>query len=271
MLQKGTLILTLFYDGVILIAIWRSSIMSRKARIKSTIGYYYISLKLNKDVKMTEESATTFLDCLTYYKGYGVLAYTVEINNISFIIHEKELSLHIIMRKVLRKFSHLFHQKNQGIDNIFRDRFYSEPLDSIEHVLAYIGRIHDSHSQQTLLISETDYFHNQYIDLSFYEKSAMEKETFLLRTRPSKKDIKITTRLTDDELKRLLESTYEMSVIEMVKLPKAKLTIIMEEIMKISKVSARQLGRVTTLSLRFLWGVARKITTSQMNVAKEED
>lgn len=270
-LQKGTLILTLIVDNAILITIWRSSIMSRKARIKSPIGYYYISLKLNKDVHMIKESAISFLECLTFYKGYGVLAYAIEVNNISFIIHEKELSLHIIMCKVLRKFSHIFHQNNQSIDNIFRDRFYSEPLESVEHVFACIGRVHNSYSYQTLLNSKTDYFHDPYIDLTFYEMSSMEQEAFLLSTKSSKKEIKITSKLTDDELKRLLESTYDMPIVEMVKLPRSKLIIIIEEFMKISKVSARQLGRVTTLPLRMLWDIARRITAHQMNVANKED
>ncbi len=114
-----------------------------------------------------------------------------------------------------------------------------------------------------------NYLENPYVDLSFYYANFQSYDEFVSRCQVYTTKNKNRRRLSDEELKQLLETTYKIDIMELYKLPKSKLIRILYDVMKVTKASARQIARITTLPLRFLWGLGKKIASSSAKVEKE--
>ncbi len=245
--------------------------MARKARAKSSVGYYYIRLKAADEIEFNHEDGMIFLRCLKHYSGFELLCYLLTSKNFSFVIHEGDLHLEQMMRKVLGKFIRAYKKEHSAIQEIFKDRYYSEPADNIEQVFSFIGKIHNlGDSFHSLLCSMPDYLENPYVDRTFYHRYCQGIDDFQARCQAYIMKNKNHRRLSDEELKTLLEKTYQISIMEIYKLPKSKLIRILDEVMRVTKVSARQIARITTLPLRFLWDLGKRITsTNNAKIEKE--
>lgn len=237
--------------------------MSRQARQTSSLGAYTVVLRGKTDCFKTAELQNTFLCCLYKYTSTdlcSVFAYAFSNKDCYLVVQEKNGSLSDFMRLSSGLFARLYNKNNVHIGKVFFDRYLSEPINSNDDIVTAIKQVLKLDVVDTYTSCKSNYFKNMFVDSSFvkerYSKLQWRQE---LRKPIEKANYKISVgKLTDEQVSAYILQKHNIKVTQINKLNPNLLESILREVVDVTKVSARQLARITSLPLRFLWKLVAK-------------
>ena len=235
--------------------------MARKAREKSPIGVYSVKLKSNL-YSFSREDHELFLRCLTAYEGYSVLSYLLTRSFFTFIIKEEGLTLEQIMRKVTVKFVCAYKKAHNIDTSVFQDRFSSSPAYTLQDVYSMMGKMMNlspETDRPTSITTVQNWEMDTYVSQSFFHEHFVSADDFNEKCHAHLNAERVMKKLSDEELAEFLREMYHVEPEDLLKLPKSHVIAILDGVMSISKTSARQIARVSTLPVRWLWKVTKQI------------
>lgn len=236
--------------------------MARKARQMSSIGIYTVVLRGKTDCFEDASLKSAFLCSVYKYTSLNqcsLLAYALSSKDCYMVIQEKEDTLSNFIRRCSSLFARLYNKNHSG--KVFHDRYLSEPLESDNQVIDAIKQINNMDLLNSeYLTSKENYFDDMFVDSSFVFDRFSKKEWKKEMTKPAfQNEYKISVgRLSDKQVADYILQKYNIKVTQISKINKNLLTQILKEVATVTKASARQLGRITSLPLRFLWGLTGK-------------
>ena len=131
-------------------------------------------------------------------------------------------------------------------------------------MLGSIQALYKNHEKKKDVITAPfDFKEDPYIDHDFYIEHFSSYEDYDKKIHALNHSSRIKNRLSDEELKELLKVMYQIDPKTMNQLPKNMVMQILGGILNFAKVSARQIARVTTLPVRWLWQVTKQLTKPQ--------
>ncbi len=241
--------------------------MARKARKPSLIGIYTVVLRGKNDIFESNKNKQMLFSCLDskITAGISILAYAVGKKDAYFVVKENEKTLSDFMRRLSVKFASAFNKYNLHFGKVFHDRYLSEPLNNVTEVLDAIKNIHNLETNKLLtgkneyVSSFNDYFNNCLIDCSYVIKNISEKEFYSIHNSSQNKDISKVKlgKLNDEQVADYIYRKYNIKASDINKLSKNKVSSIVQDVVLVTKASARQLGRITALPLRLLWSLTK--------------
>lgn len=239
--------------------------MARKARVLSPINSYTIMLKAHDDISFSNHDLTMFLETVNKYSNilnYKFLAYDLNEKILTFVLYDCDTPLDTIMRKICVSFVSRYNLFNLKHGKVFKDRFLSVPAESIKNVW---DMVYDVHKLGSKVSSKQNYFNNPYVSIStvkqFYGTEQNFVSAVINRSETNKPLVldKIISnkKMADSELCDYIIKQYNLSPTQLTNLPEGKLKTIINEIVKATKASARQIARISSLPLRLLWKVTK--------------
>lgn len=270
--------------------------MPRKARKKSSTGIYHIVVRgIDRQVIFNDtQDYETYLSLLKYYKKeckFELYAYCLMSNHVHLMLKEQEVPIQFIFRKLNTSYVQWFNSKYERSGHLQQDRYYSEPIETIDYFMKALRYIHRNPLKASLesQIGESyrwtsfkDYVNHSneltdislaftlFDDASFLNFMQHESDFQCLDVDTTKR------RLQDDEARKIILAVSKCSnATDFQKLP---MDIRNEYICKICarKVSANQLGRLIGISPGIIRRVvaqkrAAKFRNYHMNAANGQD
>ena len=232
--------------------------MARTAREKSEIGIYMVNIKAVCDIEFDTNDRIDFLNTLLKNDTF-LLSYTMLNNSFLFVIKEDERAIDTIIKKSVIKFVKKYNKVHNREGKVFAGRFASYACHTMQDVWKYIGNVHTMARFHTDAISSNkDYFENKYIR-SEYSLRFFDSRADFFSTCTIEADLENNLKLTDEEITNYILNTFRIQPHKISTLPDSIIESTVLDIYKMTKASARQLARITSLPLRMLWGVAKKV------------
>lgn len=252
--------------------------MARKARELSYIKSYAISFNAKTNLQFDTSDKKNFLNLLTNVKKncFELLAYNLQDNAFYLFAYDIKISIDILLRRIAVKFAKFYNQRHNRSGKVFADRTTTSPAHTCEDALSMISKIHDIGSlQPTKFCSYKNYFENSNIDANFILENFDSQEEFYKFSKSATPSLidSFQKKLSDDELEKYILDTYKLNSDNIQKLSQRKKENFVKSLIKLTKTSARQISRVTSLPLRFLWNLLKKTTTKGVkceNAQKEK-
>ena len=245
--------------------------MARKAREKSELGIYMVSLKGVADVEFDSDDKINFLNIMFKNETF-LLSYSMLNNSFLFVIKEDDRAIDVILRKSAIKFVRKYNKKHDREGKVFGGRFTSYAAHTMNDVWKYIGNVHAMMKVNDGVISSSNnYFDNKFIKSEYALRFFDSKTEFLSACDSVAGENSI--KFTDEEISNFILNTFQIEPHSISKMPDTLVESMVTEIFKATKASARQLARVTSLPLRLLWAVAKKFNPKpkkKVKVVKNE-
>lgn len=243
--------------------------MSRKKRIASKTGFYTVILRTKKLCFKENDAKHIFFDVLRVVLSKDetkVFAYGVGNKDAYLVVKESGNGLGGFVKKLCISFTHRYKKINKSMSGVFYDRYLSEPIESEGEMLDAVVGVHalkwklsPSGKPLNFVTSFENYFENDIV-ASEEMLQFVSKDGFLaLHSRDEKKpQFAVVGKLTDKQVSDYIYHTYNIKASEINKISEPILNEILLNVVKITKASARQIGRVTKISLRYLWNLFKK-------------
>lgn len=242
--------------------------MARKAREKSELGTYMVNLKSIDDISFDASDKSNFLHILAQDK-VSLLAYTLLDKSFLLVIKETDTTLDNILRNASIKFVKSYNKTHSRKGKIFYGRYISFPANKIDEIWSFVANVHYiAKTNRHSLSSVEHYFTDKYIDSGFALDHFGCEERFLQECGG---DIVVDQkiRLSDDELRAYIEATFKIQPHKLSQMPPSLVEKITAQIFKATKASVRQIARISSLPLRMLWSLAKKVKPSKSAVKVE--
>lgn len=243
--------------------------MARTKRKTSELGLYTVVLRTKKLCFKSDDAKCIFFDTLKAVKEKDdakVLCYAIGNKDAYLVVKENAGGLSNFVKKLCISFTSKFKKHHKSVSSVFYDRYLSEPINNESDLMDSIVNIHllkdkkDARGKSLNFVSSFDgYFENPLID-SDEILTFTSKEDFLSRHNAPKKaeQFMVVEKLTDKQIADYIFYTYNIRATELNKINKPLLNEMLTQVVNITKASARQIGRVTQISLRHLWGLFKK-------------
>lgn len=232
--------------------------MSRKARERSEIGIYMVNIKSVADVQFDADDKVNFLNIMLKNET-NLLSYTLLNNSFLFVIKEDDRSIDTILRKSVIKFVKKYNKKHDREGKVFNGRFLSYAAHTMNDVWKYISNVHAfGRFYKESISSEKNYFENKYIK-SEYSLRFFDSRMDFFDTCTQSIDLENNLKLSDEEVADYIKNTFQMEPHSISKMPDSIIESTIMQVFKVTKASARQVARITSLPLRLLWNVAKKL------------
>lgn len=236
--------------------------MARKARKISPINGYTIALKLNDDIILDEYDQNMFLSLLCKYKdlGYKVLAYNLTKDTLYVVLSEVKDNLELVMRKITVSFVSKYNTYHKHKGSILKDRFTSIAAETYDQLWDMVFDMHNMPGEKN---SNTNYMQNDIVDIDMAIARFGSINDFLtmqdarIKNSPIRLLSSMSGRMQDSELVEYFYEKYGICPTELKYMEKNVVNSILTDILKYTKASVRQIGRVTTMSLKFLWNFSK--------------
>lgn len=244
--------------------------MARKAREKSKLGIYMVSLKSVDGVCFDENDKMNFLNIM-FGNDTFLLGYTLLDDTFLFVLKEDARSLDVLLRQSTIKFVKKYNKAHGRQGKIFAGRYTSYPAQEMEQVWEFIS---ETHSVATLygaaMTSRENYFENRYIKSAytlffFDKKSEFYNKCCTLRAENSQ------IKMSDEQVANYIYNTFRVQPHNISKMPESLLQNVLMQTFEVTKASARQIGRITSLPLRMLWSVAKKLGGKNKKVKVKDE
>ena len=241
--------------------------MARQARKYSEINTYTIVLRGRTDIFCSPARKSMFIDSMLKHKdSANVYAYAITNTDAYIVVNVADGNISKYVKGVTVSFARKYNLRF-SFGKVFYDRYLSEPLNNTDSVLVAIKNINmitqtPGVDTSNWVSSYNDYFSDVLIDTSFVTANLGSKfEEYHLEN--SGAQLVKAKKLDDQEVAEYIYRRYHIKAGEVCKLPKENLVSMVGEIMKVTKVSARQVARITMLPLRMLWNIAKKTKTME--------
>lgn len=244
--------------------------MARKAREKSVLGIYMVSLKSVEDVRFGADDKENFLNILLTNNTF-LLGYTLLDDTFFMVIKEDTRSLDVILRQVTIKFVKKFNKAHGRSGKIFAGRYVSYPAQDMEQVWRFVAEVHSvARLANSPITSREVYFENKYIKsaytLFFFDK----KSDFFAKC--CNTEVEATpVKMSDEQVANYIINTFQVQPHSISKMPESLMQKVVMQTFEVTKASARQIGRITALPLRLLWDVAKKMGNKTKKVKVKEE
>ncbi len=238
--------------------------MARKAREISLIDSYTVVFSSAKDVTFDKEDMQGFLNTVNSFKlneNYEVLAYHLQPNIFYLVLADIHIGIDVLLRKVSTSFAKKYNYKHNHKGVVFGDRATTTPAETYTQVYNMICKIHSLNKiTPSEFNSEKNYFDNNHIDHDYILQRFGSEQNFNSFCEKYNKENNESTlvKLSDEELGKYIHDTFNLTSVEIQQMPRGVISKVIDQVVKITKASARQISRVTSLPLRFLWGLLNK-------------
>ena len=238
--------------------------MARAARVYSKLNIYTIVLRGKADVFSSPSRKSMFLCSVADHKqDVSIYAYAITNTDAYMVVSLHDQTISQFVKRITVSFARKYNLR-YGIGNVFYDRYLSSALEDSDSVLTNIKNVNNialgDNAGRGYISSYTDYFNDAIIDTSF----VLSHPEFNIKTVDDNLENMLYTRkLSDYEVADYIYSKYKIRANEMRNLSKDTLTNILSELMRVTKVSARQVARVTTVPVRFIWALKKKIVPAR--------
>lgn len=232
--------------------------MARKAREKSEIGTYMISLKGVDGLRFGQNDKMNFLNTMLGNDAF-LLGYTLLDDTFLFVLKEDSRSIDVVLRQTTIKFVKKYNKAHSRSGKVFAGRYTSYPAKDIEQVWSFLSEVHSvAQMGGEVETSRENYFENKYVKsaytLFFFDK----KSDFYNKC--CNTDIEGTQiKMSDEQIAAYIVRTFQVQPHNISKMPESLVQNMLMQTFKVTKASARQIGRITALPLRMLWNVAKKL------------
>lgn len=121
--------------------------MARKPREKATTGTYHIVIR-GLDHRLMFESDRDYkkyIEILEQYKNeckFKLFAYCLMNNHVHLVLQVADVKLETIFRKINTHYSVWFNMKYQRVGHLLQGRYYSEPIEDMDYLIAAIRYVH---------------------------------------------------------------------------------------------------------------------------------
>lgn len=249
--------------------------MARKARKISPIHAYTVMLRVNDDILLDEYDQNMFLSLLCKYKtlGYKVLAYDLLPETICFVLGEAKDNLELAMRKITVSFVTKYNAYHKHKGSILKDRFTSIPAETYDQLWDMVFDMNNMNGKN----SGANYAHDSVIDIDMaIARFGNINDFFVMqdaRIKNSQDRIisAMTSKMQDSDLVDYFYEKYGMYPTELKYMGKNVVNSILADILKYTKASVRQIGRVTKISLKFLWNFSKRTRSTSAQTPKEKE
>lgn len=237
--------------------------MARQARKVSTLGIYTVVLRGKTECFENAEIRHTFLCCLYKYTSIdmcSVLAYAFSNKDCYLVVQEKSSTLSDFMRRSTGLFARLYNKNTLHMGKVFFDRYLSEPINNSNDTITAIKQVLRLDNVDGYSSCKTNYFKDMFVDSSFVKERFNRIQWRQELKKPIEKaNYKISVgKLTDEQVSAYILQKHNIKVTQINKLNPNKLESVIKEVVDVTKVSARQLARITSLPLRLLWKLCSK-------------
>lgn len=241
--------------------------MARKAREKSDLGIYMVYLKSVDDIAFDAVDKTNFLDILVQNDTF-LLSYTLLNNAFLFVLMEQGKTLDVILRTTTVKFVKRFNKAHNRDGKIFTGRYASSPANDMDEVWKLISNVHSVAKVNVNAVSSIDnYFENPYIKHGFVLNFFPTKDEFLKACSGELSDAP-KIKMTDKEMADYIKRTFDIKPENLSLMPKSMVEKMVSQILSATKASVRQIARVSSLPLRMLWDLAKKLKPPKKETKK---
>ena len=244
--------------------------MARKKRKTSEIGVYTVVLRTKNLCFKNDDAKHLFFAALknSLKKDGAVLyAYAVGNKDAYLIVKEGENGLASFVKRLCLSFVYKYKKFVKTVNSVFYDRYLSEPIDNNEQLVDAVVRVNNLNKKTdangnklNFETSGVNYFENRLVNvnemLKIVDKSKLE--AMLNSELQEKQKFVVVEKLSDREVADYIFYTYGIKASEISKISKPLLNDILVNVGKITKASARQIGRITKISLRYLWNLFKK-------------
>jgi REP element-mobilizing transposase RayT len=191
--------------------------MPRKARIKAKSGIYHVLLQgvRRRELFLDDEDSRQFLDILARCqkedakgdasgsgKRYTVFAYCMAGEYVHLLIKEEEDPINISISRIAVAYAHYLNNKYDRDGAVYRDRYYSEPVDEEGRFNIILRYIHQTPLRDKLAETLEEYPYS-----SWHEYVGEDSDM------PCVCDIREEYRkMSTDDVKRMLQSEVPGSI-----------------------------------------------------------
>lgn len=254
--------------------------MARKKRLTSENGLYTVILRTKnlcfKEEKIKHIFFDTLRTCLSKDDS-KILCYAVGNKDAYLIVKEGEGGLGNFVKKICVSFVHKYKKLFKSVSSVFYDRYLSEPITTDASLLENIVKIHSLKDKTTptgeklnFVTSFENYFGDDIVSSDYVlEKFSRNQFDEAHQHIVENKRYMLVEKLTDKQVADYIYYTYGIKASDMEKISKPLLNEILTSVVGITKASARQIGRVTKISLRYLWGLFKKKDKSEKEIEKK--
>lgn len=251
--------------------------MARQARQMSQLNTYAVVLRGKTDCFETADMQSAFLFCVSRYTSANVccvLAYAFSKKDCYMVVQEKEGTIADFMRLASALFARLYNKNFAHVGKVFFDRYLSEPINTDDDIVTNIKQVLRLDLLDGYTSCRQNYFKDVFVDSSFVRSRFNRLQWRQELKKPIKKaSFKISVgKLTDEQVSAYILQKHNIKVTQINKLNPNVLENILREVVDVTKASARQLARITSLPLRFLWKLlSKKDKGTKTDVGKAED
>lgn len=249
--------------------------MARKARIKSSTGFYHVVLKGidGRNIFMDEEDKLFFMEKLIRARESGdfkVCAYCLMDNHVHLLLKEGE-ELGVSIKRITVGYVRYHNQKYGRVGHLFHNRYNSEPIEDEGYLLAVIRYIHNNPLKAHMAGSQAEYkwsSYQKYLDayrndfswvdtemIQSYFKNRVDFEKFSCEENQDDcLDTRTFEKCTDEGIKNLINASKYASInySRIMDLTRAERDECIREIHRETGGSIRQLSRVLGIGKRII-------------------
>lgn len=253
--------------------------MPRTARKLCESSIYHVVLRgvNRRQIFFTEKDHHVFLETVFQKKlkdPFDLFGYCLMSNHIHLLIHEKEVPISAIMRKIGTSYAMWLNREYDRCGHVFQGRFGSECVEDDQYLLTVIRYIHNNPVKAHLVDSTEQYpwssihaylggrevipglthvdfiFDNINIDRG---RATREFSDFMKQSNDDQcLDSETGSRKTDQQaLSEMMKITHGMTLENIPSLPMEEQQLILKKICQIEGVTHRQISRMTGIS-RFI-------------------
>ncbi len=249
--------------------------MARRARGKSESGIYHIIMRgINKDhIFYDSEDKKRFYEILLRYKklsDYLIYGYCFMDNHVHILLKEISEPLSLVVKRISGSYVYWYNNKHGRCGHLFQERYRSETVEDDIYFLTVLRYIHQNPLKAGLVKNVLDY---NWTSLSEYlhEPILVDREFALnifspncnqgiklLKTFMEKQnsdfclDIDDKKKLTDQNVRALLEEYNNSNLAELSKINKNDRDFILTELKAVEGLTIRQLSRITGISKSYI-------------------
>ncbi len=246
--------------------------MPRVARIKSKSGIYHIVLRgINRQtIFENDEDSNRFIQTIIRFKEiseYKIFAYCLMGNHIHLLLQEGKDPLDIILKRICSSYVLWYNRKYGRIGNLFQDRFWSEPVESMDYLLVVTRYIFRNPIKAGIVTRLNNYKWTNYMD--YVNGYSITETDFILSTFGTNREnavrefiryinwdeddkcleIQEEKRTTDLDAKKLIKELCNIeNATELQNFDKVKRNMYLKVMKKNYGLSIRQIKRLTGIS-----------------------
>ncbi len=217
-----------------------------------------IYLKTADEVSFSAQDKADFLNILVQENTF-LLSYTLLNNSFLFVLRETDRPVDELLRNVIIKFAKRYNKLHSRKGKIFSGRYASFASHSMDDVWKLISNTHSvSKINANAVSSSENYFEDNYIKTGYVLNFFKTKSQFFEMCSGEAAE-NANIKMSDQEVADYIQKTFSVEPKNLSQMPSNVFEQALQQIFNATKASVRQIARVSSLPLRMLWELAKKL------------